>query len=73
VREYEVLVVGAGAVGLSVAVALVEEGIGPVLVSEKRKAAAQGSTGRAAGGMRAQFASPINIRFAWRHSSGRRA
>jgi glycine/D-amino acid oxidase-like deaminating enzyme len=33
--EYEVLVVGAGAIGLSVAVALVEEGIGPVLVAEK--------------------------------------
>jgi len=62
VREYEVLVVGAGAIGLSVAAALVEEGIGPVLVAETRRAAGQGSTGRAAGGMRAQFASPINIR-----------
>lgn len=58
-----VVVVGAGAIGLAVAVELRRTGVEAVTVVDRNAAAGMGSTGRANGGVRAQFASEVNIRF----------
>ena len=55
----EVVVVGGGAVGTSIAFHLAEEGVGVCLV--ERDALSSGSTSRAAGGVRTQFSDPLNI------------
>jgi sarcosine oxidase, subunit beta len=62
VRSAEVVVVGAGVVGASVAYHLAAGGCGSVLVLEREREAGRGSTGRATGGFRAQFGSEINVR-----------
>lgn len=56
-------VIGAGAVGLAAALKLRRAGVPSVVVVEQRQAPGQGSTSRANGGFRAQFATPINIAF----------
>ncbi len=61
-RSAEVVVVGAGVVGASVAYHLAAGGCGSVLVLEREREAGRGSTGRATGGFRAQFGSEINVR-----------
>ena len=61
-RSAEVVVVGAGVIGASVAYHLAEKGCGPVLVLEREGAPGLGSTGKATGGFRAQFGSEINVR-----------
>lgn len=53
--------VGAGIVGLSIAHALREAGVRRVTVVERGRAG-EGSTMRATGGIRAQFASPVLVR-----------
>ena len=58
-----VAVVGAGAVGLAVALQLRRSGVADVLVIDRNPSPGMGSTGRANGGVRAQFATPINISF----------
>ena len=58
-----VAVVGAGAIGLAVALQLRRAGVTDVLVVDRNAAPGMGSTGRANGGVRAQFATPINIVF----------
>jgi len=58
-----VTVVGAGAIGLAVALQLRRAGVADVLVVDRNSAPGMGSTGRANGGVRAQFATPINIVF----------
>lgn len=58
----EVAVVGAGAIGLAVARALALAGAGPVVILDRNPGPGEGSTGRAAGGMRAQWSTPANIR-----------
>lgn len=55
----EVVVVGGGAVGTSVAFHLAEAGVDVLLL--ERHELASGSTSRAAGGVRAQFSDPLNI------------
>ncbi|MEP7224945.1 MAG: FAD-binding oxidoreductase [Actinomycetota bacterium] len=55
----EVVVVGGGAVGTSIAFHLAEAGIGVALL--ERDALSSGSTSRAAGGVRTQFSDPLNI------------
>jgi sarcosine oxidase subunit beta len=55
----EVVVVGGGVIGASVAFHLAEAGVGVCLV--ERDQLAGGSTSRAAGGIRAQFSDPLNI------------
>lgn len=59
--RYEVVVVGAGAVGLATARALALAGAGPVAIVDRNQGPGQGSTSRAAGGMRAQWSTAINI------------
>jgi sarcosine oxidase subunit beta len=58
-----VAVVGAGAVGLAVALQLRRAGVAGILVVDRNVGPGMGSTGRANGGVRAQFATPINIVF----------
>ena len=58
-----IVVVGAGAIGLAVALQLRRAGVSDVLVVDRNAAPGLGSTGRANGGVRAQFATPINIVF----------
>jgi sarcosine oxidase, subunit beta len=61
----DVVVVGGGAMGTSIAFHLAEAGVDGVLLIE-RGALASGSTSRAAGGVRAQFSDELNIAIALR-------
>lgn len=61
----EVVVIGGGAMGASVAWHLRELGVTDVVLLE-RESLASGSTSRSAGGFRAQFADELNIRIALR-------
>jgi sarcosine oxidase subunit beta len=65
VETHEVVVVGGGAMGASVAWHLRELGVGDVVLLERDSLAA-GSTGRSAGGIRAQFSDELNVRIALR-------
>ena len=58
----EVVVIGAGVMGASVAWHLAARGCRDVLVLDRAPAPGEGSTGKATGGFRAQFATPVNIR-----------
>ncbi|HEY0557398.1 MAG TPA: FAD-binding oxidoreductase [Thermoanaerobaculia bacterium] len=58
----EVVVVGAGVMGASVAWHLAARGCRDVVVLDRAPAVGQGSTGKATGGFRTQFATPVNIR-----------
>jgi sarcosine oxidase, subunit beta len=62
VRYAEVVIIGAGVIGASVAYHLASRGCGPILVLERNGWPGQGSTSRATGGFRAQFGSEINVR-----------
>ncbi len=58
----DVVIIGGGVVGASVAYHLAEAGCSDVLIIEREAQQGLGSTGRATGGVRAQFATSINIR-----------
>jgi sarcosine oxidase subunit beta len=60
-RPADVLVLGAGIVGLSIAHALREAGVRRVTVLDRGRAG-EGSTMRATGGIRVQFGNPVLIR-----------
>lgn len=55
----QVVVIGGGVIGVSIAFHLAEAGIGVVLL--EREELGSGSTCKAAGGVRAQFSDPVNI------------
>jgi sarcosine oxidase, subunit beta len=57
----DVLIVGGGIVGSSIAYHLTEAGCASVLVAEREAHQGKGSTGKSMGGVRAQFATPVNI------------
>ena len=57
----EVVIVGGGIVGSSIAYHLTEAGCANVLVIERETHQGKGSTGKSMGGVRAQFATPVNI------------
>ncbi|MES2210026.1 MAG: FAD-binding oxidoreductase [Chloroflexota bacterium] len=58
----DVVVVGGGAMGTSIAYHLAAAGAGRVVLLEREAALGLGSTGRCAGGFRHQFSSEINVR-----------
>ena len=58
----EVVIVGGGIVGASIAYHLAEAGCANVLVLEREPHLGRGSTGKSMGGVRAQFSTEINIR-----------
>ena len=57
----EVVIIGSGIVGSSVAYHLAEQGCTNVLVIEREAHQGKGSTGKSMGGVRAQFSTPVNI------------
>jgi sarcosine oxidase subunit beta len=61
-RSADVVVVGGGVVGASVAYHLAARGCTDVVVIDAADGPGRGSTGRATGGFRAQFGSEVNVR-----------
>ncbi len=61
-RTADVVIVGGGIVGSSVAYHLTEAGCSNVVVLERETQQGKGSTGKSMGGVRAQFSTPVNIR-----------
>ena len=57
----DVIIIGGGIVGSSIAYHLTEAGCKNVLVVERETHQGKGSTGKSMGGVRAQFATPVNI------------
>jgi len=57
----EVVIIGGGIVGSSIAYHLTASGCKGVLVIERETAQGKGSTGKSMGGVRAQFSTPISI------------
>ncbi len=60
-RTAEVVIVGGGIVGSSIAYHLTAAGCRNVLVVERESSQGKGSTGKSMGGVRAQFSTPVNI------------
>jgi len=58
----EVVIIGGGVIGASVAYHLAARGCRDVVVLERGARAGNGSTGRATGGFRAQFGTRVNVR-----------
>lgn len=61
-RTAEIAILGAGVMGASLAWHLVSRGCRDVLLLDRHPAPGGGSTGRATGGFRAQFATEVNVR-----------
>jgi sarcosine oxidase subunit beta len=57
----DVVIIGGGIVGSSIAYYLTEAGCRNVLVIERETHQGKGSTGKSMGGVRAQFATGLNI------------
>ena len=57
----DVVIIGAGIVGSSIAWHLTEAGCRNVLVLERESSQGKGSTGKSMGGVRAQFSTPVNV------------
>jgi len=58
----DVVIAGAGIVGSSIAYHLTEQGCTNIVVLEREPHTGKGSTGKSMGGVRAQFATGVNIR-----------
>lgn len=58
----EIAIIGGGVVGASVAYHLTEKGAKDILILERENGSGKGSTGKATGGVRAQFETEINIK-----------
>ncbi len=63
-QKASVVIIGAGVNGLSTAYHLAKKDFSDILVLEKEKFIAAGSTGLSAGGIRQQFSTEVNIRMA---------
>ncbi len=61
-KNAEIIIIGGGVVGASVAFHLAERGCRDVLILERGDEQGTGSTGAATGGVRAQFETDINIK-----------
>ncbi|PSR26931.1 MAG: FAD-binding oxidoreductase, partial [Sulfobacillus benefaciens] len=62
-ESQDVVIIGAGLVGLSVAYHLAAKGITHVVVLDRESIWASGSSGRSAGGVRLEFSHPSSIKF----------
>jgi sarcosine oxidase, subunit beta len=62
VKSADVVIIGGGIVGSSIAYHLTSAGCRSVVVIERETHQGKGSTGKSMGGVRAQFATPVNIR-----------
>lgn len=62
VKSADVVIVGAGIVGASIAYQLTSAGCGNVVILDRESSQGKGSTGKSMGGVRAQFSTPVNIR-----------
>jgi sarcosine oxidase, subunit beta len=60
-KNSEILIIGGGVIGASVAYHLTERGAKDVLILERENRLGLGSTGKATGGVRSQFETDINI------------
>src|SRR5439155_25789000 len=60
-RIADVVIIGGGCMGASVACCLARRGVTDVVLVEREKMLATGSTGRNAGGVRHQFSNAANI------------
>src|SRR5208282_19255 len=60
-KSADVVIVGGGIVGSSIAYHLTDQGCSNVLVLERETHQGMGSTGKSMGGVRAQFATAVNI------------
>ncbi len=60
-QNADVVIIGAGIVGSSIAYHLTAQGCRNVLVVERESAQGKGSTGKSMGGVRAQFSTPVSI------------
>src|SRR5215212_82456 len=60
-RKAEIVIIGGGVVGASVAFHLAERRVKDVVILEAEEVQGRGSTGAATGGIRAQFETDINI------------
>src|SRR5438477_12559537 len=58
----DVVIIGGGIVGSSIAWHLTEGGCRDVLVIERESQQGKGSTGKSMGGVRAQFATAVNVK-----------
>lgn len=61
-KSVDIVIIGAGVVGASVAYHLAARGLKSILVIDRGKEPGDGSTGKATGGFRCQFATEVNIR-----------
>lgn len=61
-KKAEIVIIGGGVVGASIAYHLTERGAKDVLILEREPIQGLGSTGKATGGVRAQFETDINIK-----------
>ncbi|HEV2665811.1 MAG TPA: FAD-binding oxidoreductase [Blastocatellia bacterium] len=61
IETADVVIIGGGIVGSSVAYHLAESGCANILIIEREEKQGLGSTSKSLGGVRAQFATPINI------------
>lgn len=63
VETADVVIIGGGIVGTSIAYHLAKRGVGPRVVLLEKHTLGSGTTGAAVGGIRSQFSTEINIRF----------
>lgn len=65
-ERHDVLIIGAGVVGCSVAFHLTRLGVRRVAIVERERVPASGSTSKANGGIRAQFTTQVNVEMSLR-------